>query len=298
MLKTPFANPDICHLAKDLRTRQTKTLASGIDMIMADLKESMEAHPTTINGNHNAVDMHNENPRDIAQDEPATGWIKDAAAHRAGLLAAETAIVLANYLRVLGHPARGHTVSSSDVDLNQLAVAAGLATVEDGQLAHPYIGTRFGLAAVTTTFEMAADAPLAPHAAQPKSAFGAAWRIGSAARKNATNAVPYAKRRFVDGAHPFETLKRVETPTTYIDEPNVARVPKRADMFARAQFGDMGKKMQDAAKGGHYVLKAAPSMAQRRALGAFVLLQDGEPAPQKAKLPPAAAAALINATSY
>ena len=298
VLKTPFANPDINRLAKDLRTRQTKTLASGIDMIMADLKESMEAPPTTITGHTHAVVLLYENPRDIALDEPGTGWIKDAAAHRAGLLAAETAIVLANYLRVLGHPARGHTVSSSDVDLNKLAVAAGLATVEDGQLAHPYIGTRFGLAAVTTTFEMAADAPLAPHAAQPKSAFGAAWRIGSAARKNATNAVPYAKRRFVDGAHPFETLKRVETPTTYIDEPNVARVPKRADMFARAQFGDMGKKMQDAAKGGHYVRKAAPSMAQRRALGAFVLLQDGEPAPQKATLTPAEAAALIKATSY
>ena len=58
----------------------------------------------------------------------------------------------------------------------------------------------------------------------------------------------------------------------------MARVPKRADMFARAQFGDMGKGNQKAATGGFYVRKAAPSMAQRRMLGAFVLLQDGTPA--------------------
>ncbi|MEL7213081.1 MAG: reductive dehalogenase [Pseudomonadota bacterium] len=298
LLAQPFANPDIDRLAHDLKTRQTKTLASGIDMIMADLKESMEAPTTTIDGHTHALVFLYENPRTPEADELGTAWIQHAQAHRAGLLAAETAIVLANYLRVLGYPARGHTVSSSDVDLNTLAVAAGLATVENGALSHPYIGTRFGLAAVTTSFAMAPDQPLAPLSEQPKAAFRAAWRIGSAARKNATNAVPFAKRRFVDGAHPFETLKRVDTPTTYIDEPNVPRVPKRADLFARGQFGDMGKKMQDAAKGGHYVRKAAPSMAQRRALGAFVLLQDGEAAAEKTELSPEDAAALIKATSY
>ena len=49
-LTTPWRNPDIDRLANDLKTRQTKTLASGIDMIMADLKESMEAPPSTIDG--------------------------------------------------------------------------------------------------------------------------------------------------------------------------------------------------------------------------------------------------------
>ena len=90
---------------------------------------------------------------------------------------------------------------------------------------------------------------------------------------------PYRTRRFVDGPHPFETLKRVDKPTTFIDEPRVVRVPKRTDMFARAQFGDMGKALQEGAKGGHYARKSAPSFAQRRALGAFVLLQDGTPNP-------------------
>ena len=74
---------------------------------------------------------------------------------------------------------------------------------------------------------------------------------------------------------PLERLKRVDRPTTYMDEANIPRVPKRTDMFARAQFGDMGKANQQAATGGYYARKAAPSYAQRRALGAFVLLQDG-----------------------
>ena len=189
-------------------------------------------------------------------------------------------------------------VTSSDVDLNKLAVAAGLATVENGVVSHPYIGARFGLAAITTSFELAPDQPLAKMDAQPKTAFGPGWKFGTTSAKNASNAVPYAKRRFVDGAHPFERLKRVDDPTTYIDEANVARVPKRADMFARALFGDMGKKVQDATVGGHYVRKAPTSMAQRRALGAFVMLQDGVPNTEKTQITPQDASELIKATSY
>lgn len=298
LLQTPYKNPDVDRIAEDLKTRQTKTLAAGIDMVMADLKESAEAPPTRIDHHTHAIVFLYENPRDPASHEVGGDWIKDAQAHRAGLLAAETASVLSNYLRILGFDARGHTVSTADVDLNKLAVAAGLCTVEDGVLTHPYIGTRFGLSAVTTTFEMAVDQPLAPLGTQPKSAFGMAWKLGKGFAKNAGNAVPYKTRRFVDGAHPFETLNRVETPTTYIDEPNVARVPKRTDMFARSTFGDMGKALQDGARGGHYVRKAAPSAAQRRALGAFVLLQDGAAASEKLRIDPAQAADLIKATSY
>lgn len=298
MLAEPFLNPDVDQLANDLKDTQTKTLAAGIDMIMADLKESTEADPPNIDNHTHALVFLYEHPRNPEPDEIGTEWIADAQAHRSGLLAAETAVVLANYLRVLGYDSCAHSVSCSNVDLNKLAVNAGLATLEDGVLSHPYIGTRFGLSAVTTTFEVAIDLPLVALSQQPKSAFGLNWKLGTSSPKNSMNAVPYAKRRFVDGAHPFEQLKRVETPTTYIDEANVARVPKRTDMFARTQFGDMGKKLQDSAKGGHYVRKAAPAMAQRRALGAFILLQDGEPATEKVKLDPKNAAELIKATSY
>ena len=297
-LAAPFRNPDIDRLAQDVLGGQPKTFASGIDMVLADLREAVARPPAGIDGQTHALVLLYENPRDPDASEPGTGWIGSAQAHRAGLLANETAAVLANYLRLLGHSATAHSVTTADVDLGRLAVAAGLATLEDGALSHPYIGQRFGLAAVTTSFAMTPDAPLAPRRAQPARAFGLGWRLGRHSAKSARTALPYGQRRFVDGAHPFERLRRVETPTTYIDEPNVARVPKRADMFARALFGDMGPKMQQAAKGGHYVRKAAPSMAQRRALAAFTLLQDGTPARDRADLSPQEAADLVKATAY
>ena len=298
LLDTPYSNPDIDRLANDLKTKQTKSLAAGIDTIMASLKEAIEAPSTNIDGHTHCLVFLYENPRTPEVDEDGTTWIQDANAHRAGLLAAETAVVLSNYLRVLGYDSRGHTVSSSDVDLNKLAVNAGLLTLEHGELKHPYIGSRFGLAAVTTNFAIEPDKPLASMSEQPKSAFGAVWKYGTSSIKNATNSVPYSNRRFVDGAHPFEKLKRVDIPTTYIDEPNIPRVPKRADLFTRAKFGDLGKKVQDASKNGHYVIKSAPSMAQRKPLGAFVLLQDGEVAKKREPLKPDEASRLIKATCY
>ena len=276
MLPVPVRNPDIDRLSHALKTRQTKTLASGIDLIMADLKDSMEAPPTTIEGHRHAIVFLYEHLRDPDAAELGSDWIMDAQDHRACIRATETAVVIANYIRLLGFDARAHTATSSDVDLNMLAVASGMATVENGQLVAPWLGPRFGVAVITTEMDIAHDAPLVSMAQQPTTALGGlGWKLGLGHAKSALNRDPFAKRRYVDGAHPFERLKRVDEPTTYIDEANVARVPKRADMFARAQFGDMGKNNQNAAKGGHYARKSAPSFAQRRALGAFVLLQDG-----------------------
>ena len=39
ILDGPIINSDVARLAQALRTRQTRTLASGIDLIMADLKD-------------------------------------------------------------------------------------------------------------------------------------------------------------------------------------------------------------------------------------------------------------------
>jgi len=43
-LAQPVRNPGIKRLSEELRTRQTKTLASGIDTIMADLKSRWKPH--------------------------------------------------------------------------------------------------------------------------------------------------------------------------------------------------------------------------------------------------------------
>ncbi len=277
-LERSIRNPDIDRLAHDLKTRQTKTLASGIDTIMAGLKDAMEAPPATSDHHTHAIVFLHEFLRDPRPDEPGVDWILDAQEHRACLRATEIAVVLANYIRLLGFDALAHTPTTTDFDLNQLCVAAGIASVENGELVNPWIGNRFCVAAISTTMELEPDRPLAPQARQPWfRTQGPAWWLGFDGAKSASSRDPYASRRYVDGSHPFEKLKRVDSPTTYIDEANVARVPKRTDMFARAQFGDMGKANQDNAAGGYYGRKSAPSMAQRYMLGAFVLLQDGTP---------------------
>lgn len=274
-LKEPIRNPDIDRLAHDLRTKQTKTLASGIDEIMAGLRESVEAPLGAIDNHTHALVVLVEHTREPELNEPGTEWIIDSLNYRSALRATETAVILSAYLNLLGFESRAHTSTSSDIDLNKLTVCAGLTTLEQGQLTAPFIGKDFGIAVVTTNMEMATDNVLAPLSQQ---SYGPSWWLGKGTIKNAFNRDPYAKRKYVDGAHPFEKLKRVDTPTTFIDEERVARVPKRTDMFARSQFGDLGKKPQEVAGAGWYAKKSAHAMSQRSMLGAFVLLQDGDSA--------------------
>ncbi len=271
-LDAPIRNPDVDRLAEKLRTMQTKTLAAGVDVIMAGLRESLARPPEDCRGHTHAIVFLYDMPRAPTRDEPGSDWILDAEAQRACLRASETAVTLANYIRLLGLEARAHSGAASDVDLTRLAVQAGLASVKDGVAVNPFAGKRFGLAAITTTLAMTPDKPLADG---QKPGFSYLAGIGRHA-KSALNRDPFASRKFRDGPHAFETLKRVDDPTTYIDRANVARVPKRANMFARSLFGDLGKGPQEAAKNGNYVRKSASAFAFRPSLGAFILLQDGE----------------------
>ena len=299
LLTEPRRNPDCAALAQMLRTEQTKTLATGIDLIMAGLRQAASAPDLPLEGHTHALVFLTSYPRDPRADEAGSRWITDAQAQRACLRSSENATVLAEYIRQLGFQARCHTSTTSDVNLGQLAVAAGLAVYEDGSLQAPWIGARFGLAVVTTDMALAADAPLAPLAQQPWSAIsGPHWQLGTHGGHNARNHDPYAKRDFASGPHPFERLKRVEETTTYIDPPNIPRVPKRSDMFARAQFGDLGKKVQDHTRGGNHITKSAPSSAQRRLLGALILLQDGEVTADPTPIDADTAAECLKAASY
>jgi reductive dehalogenase len=277
LLSKPFINPAITGLVAELEKGQPKTFAAGIDVIYSDVLDSARRKLGAVDHHTHALVVLVEHTRDPHVNEPGMDWCHHTQAERAGLLAANAAVLLASYIRMLGDEARAHTVSCSDVDLGRLAVAAGLARLENGVLTNPYVGTRFGLAAVTTTFEVQPDRPLAPLTrASRLNSHGLAWHLGKGTSKRAATAVPYRNRLFHLGAHPFETLKRAETPTTFIDEPRVPRFPKRADFFARAVFGDMGKEMQNNAKGGFYVQKSAIGAAARRALGALLLLQFGD----------------------
>ena len=130
-LRHPFRNPDIDRLADDLKTRQTKTLASGIDVIMAGLKESMETPPQDTAHHTHAIVFLYENNRPPEDGEDGTDWIKDAEAHRGALRATETAVVLANYIRLLGYDALAHTATTSEMDVGKLSRLAGLTYLDD-----------------------------------------------------------------------------------------------------------------------------------------------------------------------
>ncbi|MEX0285141.1 MAG: hypothetical protein AB3N23_11070 [Paracoccaceae bacterium] len=139
-LDMPVKNPHIQRLAHDLNTRQTKTLASGIDMIMADLKDSIAKPLGPIDDHTHAIVFLMENPRAPRKDEPGSDWIMDAQDHRACLLGSEVANVIASYIRLLGFPARAHSASAGEVDINRLAGGAGLGLGEGGELVLPPFG--------------------------------------------------------------------------------------------------------------------------------------------------------------
>lgn len=299
ILPKPRKNPDIDALVADLKNRQTSTLASGIDAVMADLRDTAGAAHSPITHHSHAIVVLVAFPRDPNPNEAGCDWITGAQHQRAALRATENATILADYIRILGFDARAHSVTASDVHLPRLAVAAGLTVMGASTAEAPWLGQRFGLAAITTDMPLAPDLPLMALDRQPASVLsGRLWQLGTHGGANAHSHDPYAKRRFADGPHPFETLKRVDTPTTYIDAPNVPRVPKRTDMFARGQFGDMGPKVQNAMKGGQNIVKCVPAAAQRRLLGALILLQDGAVAAQPCADTPDRNAANLKAAAY
>lgn len=225
-----------------------------------------------------------EYPRDPSPEEPGADWIVGMQAWRAAVRSAETAAVMAQYLRILGYDACSHTATTTDVNLTRLAVSAGLAVIdEDGEAVNPFIGSGFGLAVVTTNFEMAPDTPLrAQNMGDTWRAKGLGWWIGSASPKNQRNHVDFAQRPFSGSRYPVEKLKRVDKPTTFVDEDRIPRSPKSSEFFLRAAFGDIGKAAQDASKDGYSVSKSPLAAALRHILNVYSLLQRGAPAPVRA----------------
>ncbi|MCY4461285.1 MAG: 4Fe-4S dicluster domain-containing protein [Albidovulum sp.] len=282
-LNEPRRNPDIEGIRRELEAGQPTSYAAGVDAIYADILAASRNTPNPVPHHGHALVFLVEFAREPAEGEPGTEWFRGTQLERASLLASNTAVVIANYIRMLGYEARAHSMSTSDVDLYKLSVSAGLCGMVRGRLCNAFARQGFGLAAVTTDLELEPDRPLARNAGRDGlRSHGPDWWLGRGLGKRAATEIPFAKREFRLGPHPFENQRRVDSPTTFIDEERVPRFPKRADFFARALFGDMGPAVQDAAKGGHYVMKSPIGACARRALGALLLLQFGD-----ARNPPA-----------
>ena len=274
VLAEPIRNPMVAAIGAELEQSQPKSFAAGMDMILADVLDSARKVHGPVTHHSHAIVFLVEYPRDPAAGEPGCDWIAGTQAQRAATLTAQTAVVLSTYLRMLGHEGRAHSATCSDVDLGKLAVAAGLVHPD---LSNPYVGTRYGLAAVTTKLAMEPDQPLAKGGwIDHLRSHGPSWWAGKGTFKSAFTREAYANREFRLGAYPFETLKRRDTPTTFIDHDRVPRFPKRADFFARVLFGDMGKAAQKDGKDAYYVMKSPIGACARRAIGALLLLQFGE----------------------
>ncbi len=193
-----------------------------------------------------ALVILSEHTRDVDPLEPGAEWLVDTQPQRAALRAAEVGAVMANYLRMLGFDARLHTATASDLDMDQILLASGLGESMDQEgvtrVEVPYLGTGYGAVVVSTTMELAADAPLAAGAVSSCRDFK--WWSGFGGTRPGFQGPLYKGRPFHLGLYPMETVKRVAEPTTLIDAPNVPRIPKRHDMFIRASIGDLGPKAQ------------------------------------------------------
>ncbi len=278
ILETPIANEAL------LAATEREYAAGAAENVMAEtsVKEGREAWARALEDtapfdHEYALLILCEYPRDPKVDEPGGEWLAGAQAHRAAIRGAEVGAVLANYLRFLGYQGRLHTATASEIDLHQLAIACGLAAVNgSGEVANPFVGSNFGLAAVTTNMELAEDGALA--AGAEKAATGFKWWLGVGGTRSSRDAELFKNRPFHLGPYPMESLKRVTEPTTLVDTDNVPRSPKRHDMFMRAAMGDLGAKAQKELDGFRMITKSPFGHAMIPVLGGMVPLQYGEEA--------------------
>ncbi|MGF1475365.1 MAG: hypothetical protein ACFB6S_07360 [Geminicoccaceae bacterium] len=221
-------------------------------------------------------------------------WAKASVATIATMRATEIAVCIARHFRLMGFDATAHCGNISQLYLDRVAVLAGLCVRTERHLEAPYLGRRFAVAAVSTDYRMAVDKPLAPSAL---GAGGLAYWWGQNGATSGRERRRQAARKSHLSRYPMEQVRRVERPTTRIDDDQVPRVPKRAAFFERALRGDLGEKAKT--QRSRFALKHPASMAMAGPIRAMVPLQDGplgdKPGPWR---DPATNARAIKSLSY
>lgn len=226
---------------------------------------------------------------------PAHDWARPALAATTDMRAAEIAASLAGHVRHMGFQARAHFADHSLLDLDKLAVLAGLAVRNGDRLESPFIGTGFSLAAVSTDYALAVDLPLDAGALK---AGGLRYWWGINGAQSGRERDRRAKRPSHLSRYPMETVKRIERPTTLILDDEVPRVPKRAAFFQRALHGDLGDKAKKERT--RFAFKTPLSFSLLQVIRALVPFQDGPVAarPAGTLADPAANTRAIKSLSY
>jgi ferredoxin len=229
-------------------------------------------------------------------DNLAHTWVSAAVRAVSDMRAAEIAAVVAGHIRQMGWPATFDWAGASRLDLERLAVLAGIAVRTADGIVSPYLGDGFSLAAVTTTYALAVDRPLAPSCLSR--ATGLRYWLGTNGAQSGRERNRRARRRSDSSRYPMEQVKRVPRPTTLILDDEVPRVPKRAAFFERALQGDLGAKAQR--ERGNFAFKHPSSRSMLNVIRRLVPHQDGPvatPAPN-AYSDAAANARAIKSLSY
>ena len=209
---------------------------------------------------------------------PGDDWIDGTRQVNADLRAAELAVITASYIRNLGHDAVAHIPGSTDLDLDRVALQAGLVEVQAAELRAPYLKGGFALSAVSTDWALAPDRPLARRGpwASLRSTKSVGWLMGRGGTRAGIGRLNGDHRPLHMGRYPMERIKRVDEPTTLIIEDEVPRVPVRAGGFPRAANGDMGPKFQSDVK--VFAWKTPHAQAYVHQIDAMVPYQDGDAA--------------------
>lgn len=236
-----------------------------------------------------------EHPRRPETDNLACAWTGAAVAATSDMRAAEIACCLAEYIRHMGFAARAHVAGNALLDVERLAVLAGLAVRHGAGIENPYIGTSFSLAVVSTDYALAVDLPLRADALGAK---GLAYWWGINGARSGRERNRRARRATHLSSYPMETVKRVGRPTTLIIDDEVPRVPKRAAFFRRALHGDLGERAKKERT--RFAFKTPFSFALLQLIRSMVKFQDGEVTPVEPRRHgnPAANALAIKSLSY
>ena len=237
-------------------------------------------------------------PRYPEPDNLASAWSEHQAGPVTAMRAGEIAAIVAGHVRNMGFPARAHFKGSSRLDLDRLAVLAGLGVRSSGAVQNPYLGQAFEISAVSTEYTLAVDLPLAADALDYNKA---AYWLGINGATSGREWKRREKRATHLSRYPMETVKRVDRPTTLILDDEVPRVPKRAAFFERALQGDLGQKSK--AQRTRFATKHPMSRGQSAIIRAMVPYQNGpvaeaDDAARAKYADPAANARAIKSLSY
>ena len=209
---------------------------------------------------------------DIDSDNMAAGWVRGNEHLLASLKAAEIALDIGGQISSMGFSTLAHWSGATDVDLDKLAVLAGLGIRAGEGLVNPYVDDRFALAVVTTDYELESDLPLHPGETNGRDMN---YYLGLSGAVSGLERWRRKGRPSHLGPYPVEQVRRVERPTTVIFEDEVPRVPSRTNFYVRSAMGDLGDKVLGEAA--RWSQKHPVSQGLVRPMWALKPLQGGEP---------------------